>query len=125
MPILTTPTPPRRMTPPPGFWRRAVLVALIGCLPGVATAQNAPRSDPSDAPPGVRLPVQEVTLDNGMRFLVLERSSSPTVGFVVTYPVGGVNEAPRRVDFDRLQEELVRRYRDDGVDAATLLGGRG
>jgi len=84
-----------------------VLVALIGCLPGVATAQNAPRSDPSDAPPGVRLPVQEVTLDNGMRFLVLERSSSPTVGFVVTYPVGGVNEALGSTGTAHLLEHLL------------------
>lgn len=43
-------------------------------------------------PSGRDLPVHEITLDNGMRLLVLPRAGAPTVSFVVRYDVGGVNE---------------------------------
>jgi predicted Zn-dependent peptidase len=42
--------------------------------------------------PGERLPVREVRLDNGMRFLLLPREGAPTVSFVVQFGVGGVHE---------------------------------
>ncbi len=42
--------------------------------------------------PGASLPVVEHTLANGMRFLILERRQSPTVAFMVHYPVGSVHE---------------------------------
>jgi predicted Zn-dependent peptidase len=42
--------------------------------------------------PGLSLPVREITLENGLRVLVLPRTSSPTVAFVVQYAVGSVNE---------------------------------
>ncbi|MBI4521193.1 MAG: insulinase family protein [Gemmatimonadetes bacterium] len=41
---------------------------------------------------GESLPVVEHTLANGMRFLILERPSSPTVSFMVQFQVGSVNE---------------------------------
>ncbi|MEJ2482412.1 MAG: pitrilysin family protein, partial [Gemmatimonadota bacterium] len=60
-----------------------------------------------DAPPGADLPVRVVALDNGMRFLVLERPAAPTVAFVVTYPVGGVNESLGSTGTAHLLEHLL------------------
>jgi predicted Zn-dependent peptidase len=45
-----------------------------------------------EASPGERLQVRKVTLDNGMRVLILPRRGAPTVSFVVQYAVGGVHE---------------------------------
>ena len=58
------------------------VAALFACG-GHLTAQ-APRGD--------ELPVHEVTLTNGMHFLVLPRDGAPTVAFVTQYAVGGANE---------------------------------
>lgn len=41
---------------------------------------------------GERLPVREITLDNGMRVLLLRREGAPTVSFVMQFAVGGVHE---------------------------------
>ena len=43
----------------------------------------------AQAPRGDQLPVRLVTLDNGMRFLVLPQDGAPTVAFVTQYAVGG------------------------------------
>jgi predicted Zn-dependent peptidase len=59
----------------------AALAVAVGT--GAACAQETP---------GERLPVRELTLDNGMRVLVLPRSGAPTVSFVVQVGVGSVQE---------------------------------
>ena len=61
---------------------RLLVGALFAC--GTQVAAQAPRGD--------QLPVREVTLDNGMRFLVLPQDGAPTVAFVTQYAVGGANE---------------------------------
>ncbi len=42
--------------------------------------------------PGERLPVRQVTLDNGLQLLLLPREGAHTVSFVMQFGVGGVNE---------------------------------
>jgi len=49
--------------------------------------------DTSPIPPGASLPVTSFTLENGMRWVVLPRTTSPTVSFVVHVPVGSVDES--------------------------------
>jgi predicted Zn-dependent peptidase len=66
----------------------SALHALV--LLGVALTPSALRAQA--ATPGERLPVRAKTLDNGMRFLALERRGAPTVAFVVQYDVGSVQE---------------------------------
>lgn len=61
----------------------------------------------AQATPGEGLPVVEHTLDNGMRLLILPRSSSPTVSFVVQYEVGGVNEVLGSTGIAHLLEHLL------------------
>jgi predicted Zn-dependent peptidase len=53
------------------------------------------------------LAVREVTLDNGMRFLIVPRPGPPTVAFVVQYAVGGVNEEPGRTGIVHLLEHML------------------
>lgn len=56
---------------------------------------------------GERLPVHEVTLANGMRFLVLQREGAPTVSFVTRFGVGGVNEHPGTTGIAHLLEHML------------------
>ena len=57
--------------------------------------------------PGERLPVREVTLENGMRFLILPRSGAPTVSFVTRFGVGGVNEHLGTTGIAHLLEHML------------------
>ena len=59
------------------------------------------------APRGDQLPVREITLDNGMRFLVLPQRGAPTVSFVTQYAVGGVNENLGTTGIAHLLEHLL------------------
>jgi predicted Zn-dependent peptidase len=56
--------------------------------------------------PGEALPVQEHTLENGLRLLILPRTGAPTVSFVVQYPIGSVNERPGVTGIAHLLEHL-------------------
>ncbi|HSM06315.1 MAG TPA: pitrilysin family protein [Longimicrobiales bacterium] len=81
---------------------RRLLPALIlsaALLPGALPAQ--------ERGPAADLPVHAFTLDNGMRFLVLERRTAPTVAFVSTFPVGGVNERLGSTGTAHLLEHLL------------------
>ncbi|SVD12622.1 uncharacterized protein METZ01_LOCUS365476, partial [marine metagenome] len=57
--------------------------------------------------PGEQLPVKEVTLPNGMRFLILPRDGSPTVSFVARFGVGGVHERLGTTGTAHLLEHLL------------------
>lgn len=80
--------------------RRAALLALTVCVAPL-------HAQSGDAASGLDLPVREVVLDNGMRFLLLPRSGAPTVAFVVEYAVGGVNEVPGRTGIAHLLEHML------------------
>ena len=75
--------------------------ALVGLL----LAPSALRAQ--ERTPGERLPVRTKTLDNGMRFLALERKGAPTVAFVVQYDVGGVQEHLGNTGTAHLLEHLL------------------
>jgi predicted Zn-dependent peptidase len=62
------------------------------------------------APPlsgGEALPVVEHTLPNGLRFLILPRTTSPTVSFVVHVAVGSVHESLGSTGSAHLLEHLL------------------
>jgi predicted Zn-dependent peptidase len=73
-----------------------LLAAALGPLP--LRAQGTP---------GERLPVREIALDNGMRFLVLEKPGAPTVAFVARFAVGGINERAGTTGIAHLLEHLL------------------
>ncbi len=95
------------------WWRRLALVttaiALI-CVSGGLVLPSAALAD--------RLPIQsyidrtianvtDFTLDNGMRFIVLERHEAPTVSFITYANVGGVDEPPGKTGIAHFLEHLA------------------
>jgi predicted Zn-dependent peptidase len=84
-----------------GICARAMVVASV--MPVAA----ASRPLAAQQTPGERLPVREVTLDNGMRFLILPRPGAPTVSFVVEFAVGGVHERLGTTGIAHLLEHLL------------------
>jgi hypothetical protein len=82
---------------------RGALAVLAFAVPAQAPllGQGAPGT------PGERLPVRELTLENGMRFLILERDGAPTVSFVVEFAVGGVHERLGTTGIAHLLEHLL------------------
>ncbi|UCC27114.1 MAG: insulinase family protein [Gemmatimonadales bacterium] len=84
---------------------RVILLLAAAVVPGEGRSQErAPRDD---AFPGVALPVEAFTLENGMRFLVLERRATPTVAFVGVVGVGGVNETLGSTGTAHLLEHML------------------
>lgn len=69
--------------------RRILLTALV---PTLLVGSAAVEPVPAQTPRGEELPVRRIELENGMRVLVLPRTTAPTVALVVQYAVGGVNE---------------------------------
>ena len=77
----------------------AVVLVSFGSLAGQASGQD-----------GIvvpDLPVRELTLDNGLRLIILPRPSAPTVAFVVEYAVGGVNETLGSTGTAHLLEHML------------------
>jgi predicted Zn-dependent peptidase len=81
---------------------------VLGGFAAGARAQEPVAAGPGvPEPPGVSLPVRDVTLANGMRVLVLPRPGAPTVAFVVQYRVGSVNERLGTTGIAHLLEHLL------------------
>lgn len=83
---------------------RRMAIALLFCG---GLAEGGAAQDSETPLSGLELPVSEVVLDNGMRFLLLPRPGAPTVAFVVEYAVGGVNEVPGTTGIAHLLEHLL------------------
>jgi predicted Zn-dependent peptidase len=66
---------------------RAVLL-----IPLAFVTFAVPHATTGQSSPGEALPVRTVTLDNGMRILLLPRAGAPTVSFVMQFGIGGVHE---------------------------------
>lgn len=56
---------------------------------------------------GESLPVREVTLENGLRLLILPRPGAPTVSFVTQFGIGGVHEQPGNTGIAHLLEHML------------------
>ena len=57
--------------------------------------------------PGEILPVRQITLDNGMRLVILKRPGPPTISFTVQFNVGGVNERLGTTGIAHLLEHML------------------
>ena len=90
-------------------WPSSVLsVSLALIIPVGASAQGPGIGDtPVRIADGRDLPVREHVLENGMRFLLLERAGAPIVSFVVHVPVGSVNESPGSTGTSHFLEHLL------------------
>lgn len=75
----------------------AILSVLLLPLPALAAPSS---SAPEDL-------VQELDLENGMRFLLVERHQSPTVACIVLFGVGAADEPRGRTGMAHLLEHLL------------------
>lgn len=130
------------------FWRRAIALGLSGFLlgwglsPEVAWAKtpNSPTATPAktDAPaktesiqPYLDRVVDRVTefrLENGLKFIVLERHQAPVVSFLTYADVGGANEPDGKTGVAHFLEHLAfkgtQRIGTNNYDAERVLLGR-
>lgn len=74
---------------------RLVPLALLLCAPALPAAQKA------------RIEVQELTLANGMRFLLYERHQAPTVAAGWVAHVGSANERPGMTGLSHFFEHMM------------------
>lgn len=97
-----------------GFFRQKLLigccVVVLGCqlAPTIALA-DTPTAAPSIQPylDQVIENITEFTLDNGLRFIVLEDTDAPVVSFVTYADVGGVDEPDGKTGVAHFLEHLA------------------
>ena len=85
-----------------------VFLALGIAVPGPAGNAGAQQA-PAEAAPArsVQIPIQQVTLKNGLRVVLSEDHAAPTVSLCLTYDVGSRNELPGRTGFAHLFEHMM------------------
>ncbi len=98
----------------PDFLKRLITCVVMVCLlatatPNPAWARQAPLVAQTIQPYLDRLTeaVTEFTLDNGMKFIVLERHQAPVVSFMIHANVGAVNEAEGKTGVAHYLEHLA------------------
>lgn len=84
-------------------WACCVLLPLLA--PATLAGQDRERAGTDDT--GVPIGVHDVTLDNGMRVIILPRSGAPTVSFVMQFGIGGVDEEPGSTGIAHLLEHML------------------
>lgn len=81
------------------------LWVFVFCLFLVLTASRTAAAP--ELPAGIRLPITEHTLQNGMRILIVERSESPTFSAYLRFKVGSANEVPGQTGLAHLLEHMM------------------
>jgi zinc protease len=76
------------------------IVCSLACL-AAAVAQTKPAAKP------IEIPIQQFKLDNGLRVVLSEDHSAPTVAVSVTYNVGSRDERRGRTGFAHLFEHMM------------------
>jgi len=79
----------------------------LGAALALLCAPAGPSAAAPPAPIAVQLPLQRVTLDNGLRVVMNVDHSSPTVAVAVTYDVGSRDEEPGKSGFAHTFEHLM------------------
>ncbi len=81
-----------------------------GLLPGIALAKTQTPPPPTSIQPYLDRVIKELTefrLDNGMKFIVLERHQAPVVSFLTYADVGGVDEPNGKTGVAHFLEHLA------------------
>ncbi len=77
------------------------LAAAAALAPALVAAARA------DEAPAFRVPVQEGTLSNGMKILVVERHEAPTVSCVIKFRAGAVDELTGETGIAHILEHML------------------
>src|SRR5712692_4116711 len=91
------------------FCRTLGLMSALGiALTGPAGAAQKGQT-PTDTAPArsVQIPIQQLTLKNGLRVVLWEDHAAPTVSLCVTFDVGSRSERPGRTGFAHLFEHMM------------------
>jgi zinc protease len=90
-------------------WRNPAAVALSALLALGAALPAAPQAEAPSRAGGhiARIAIQQITLKNGLRVVLSEDHSAPTLSLCVTYDVGSRNEPAGRTGFAHLFEHLM------------------
>ncbi len=76
----------------------------LGVAAETLPQRTSSRGNPQAAP---QIPLQRMTLKNGLRVVLSEDHAAPTVSLCVTYDVGSRNEQPSRTGFAHLFEHMM------------------
>ena len=90
-------------------WRNHAAVALSALLTLGVALPAAPQAPTPVRAAGhiAKIPIQQLTLKNGLRVVLSEDHSAPTLSLCVTYDVGSRNETAGRTGFAHLFEHLM------------------
>lgn len=80
-------------------------LALGMASPGIGAAPQPGSARATAA--GIQIPIQQLTLNNGLRVVLSEDHAAPTVSLCVTFDVGSRNELPGHTGFAHLFEHMM------------------
>jgi hypothetical protein len=97
------------------LWVYLIAPVQAQAVPTSPSPSVTPKSVPSVTPPSSIQPyldrvmrnVTEFQLDNGMKFVVLERHNAPVVSFLTYVDVGGADEDPGKTGISHFLEHLA------------------
>jgi zinc protease len=92
--------------------KRFIFRCTAGLILTLAIVAGTAVASPQKLPPGavvwgVRIPIQQFTLKNGLRVVLSEDHAAPTVSLCITYDVGSRNELPGHTGFAHLFEHMM------------------
>src|SRR6202790_2355885 len=89
--------------------RRAfgLLLALSMATAPLGASQTAAKPAEVASARNKQIPIQQVTLKNGLRVVLSEDHAAPTVSLCITYDVGSRNELPGHTGFAHLFEHMM------------------
>lgn len=88
----------------------ALCLFWFGLAPNMALARESPTQQTVEIKPYLDRVIKKVTefrLDNGMKFIVLERDNAPVISFVIYADVGGANEPDGKTGVAHYLEHLA------------------
>lgn len=87
----------------------AVVMGLLIAMPGTEwAAQNqSAKQAAKSAPRSLQIPIQQITLKNGLRVILSEDHAAPTYSVAVNYNVGSRDERQGRTGFAHLFEHMM------------------
>jgi zinc protease len=81
-------------------------LAITAAAPFRAAQNGQAPADPAPVR-NVQIPIQQVTLKNGLRVVLSEDHAAPTVSLCITFDVGSRNELPGHTGFAHLFEHMM------------------
>src|SRR6202140_4404832 len=85
----------------------ALTLGIAAVAIAAAPRGRTARADAAAAAQDVKIPIEQYTLKNGLRVVLLEHHAAPTVSLCIVYDVGSRNEQPGHTGFAHLFEHMM------------------